>query len=39
MTEDTKKNTNFDFFIQEIKPITEYGIKEKQYAVPYARGE
>ena len=39
MTENTIKNINFDYIFDEVKPITEYGIKKKQEAKPFARGQ
>lgn len=39
MTENTRKNINFDYIFNEIKPITEYGIKKKQEAQPFKRGQ
>ena len=39
MTENTVKNINFDFIFNEVKPITEYGIKKKQDAKPFKRGQ
>ena len=39
MTENTIKNINFDYIFNEIKPITEYGIKTKQEAKPYVKGQ
>ena len=39
MTEDTKKNINFDYIFNEIRPITEYGIKTKLEAQPYVMGQ
>ena len=39
MTESTKKNINFDYIFNEIKPITEYGIKTKQEAEPFVKGQ
>jgi len=39
MTESTKKNINFDYIFNEIRPITEYGIKAKQEAEPFVKGQ
>lgn len=39
MTENTAKNINFDYIFSEVKPITEYGIKKKQEAKPFYRGQ
>lgn len=39
MTESTIKNINFDYIFNEVKPITEYGIKKKQEAKPFIRGQ
>lgn len=39
MTDDTKKNINFDYIFNEVRPITEYGIKTKQEAQPYLKGQ
>jgi len=39
MTEDTKKNINFDYIFNEIRPITEYGIKTKLEVQPYVMGQ
>ena len=39
MTENTVKNINFDYIFSEVKPITEYGIKKKQEAVPFRKGQ
>ncbi|MDF2616021.1 MAG: mismatch repair protein MutS, partial [Sedimentibacter sp.] len=39
MTENTAKNINFDYIFSEVKPITEYGIKKKQEAVPFLKGQ
>lgn len=39
MTEATKKNINFDYIFNEVRPITEYGIKTKQEAQPYIKGQ
>ncbi len=39
MTESTVKNINFDYIFNEVKPITEYGIKKKQEAKPFKRGQ
>ena len=32
MTENTIKNVNLDYIFNEVKPITEYGIRTKQEA-------
>ena len=39
MTENTIKNINFDYIFNEVKPITEYGIKIKQEAAPFVKGQ
>lgn len=39
MTEQTVKNINFDYIFDEIRPITEYGIKTKKESKPYLRGQ
>lgn len=39
MTESTKKNINFDYIFNEIKLITEYGIKAKKEAEPFVKGQ
>lgn len=39
MTENTIKNINFDYIFNEVKPITEYGIKAKQEAKPFIKGQ
>ena len=39
MTESTVKNINFDYIFNEVKPITEYGIKKKKEAKPFKRGQ
>ena len=39
MTEVTKKNINFDYIFNEVRPITEYGIKTKLEAKPYTKGQ
>ncbi len=39
MTENTIKNLNLDYIFNEIKPITEYGIKAKQKAKPFIKGQ
>lgn len=39
MTENTIKNINFDYIFNEVKPITEYGIKKKQEAKPFRKGQ
>lgn len=39
MTENTVKNINFDYIFNEVKAITEYGIKKKQEAMPFKRGQ
>jgi len=39
MTENTIKNINFDYIFNEVRPITEYGIKKKQEANPFKRGQ
>jgi len=39
MTENTIKNINFDYIFNEVKPITEYGIKKKQDTKPFKIGQ
>jgi DNA mismatch repair protein MutS2 len=39
MTESTRKNINFDYILDEIRPITEYGIKTKIGATPFVEGQ
>lgn len=39
MTDDTIKNINFDYIFNEVKPITEYGIKTKKQAKPFTKGQ
>jgi DNA mismatch repair ATPase MutS len=39
MTENTIRNINFDYIFNEVKPITEYGIKTKQEAKPFVKGQ
>lgn len=39
MNENTIKNINFDYIFNEVRPITEYGIKTKQDAKPFVRGQ
>lgn len=39
MTENTIKNVNFDYIFNEVKPITEYGIRTKQEAKPFIKGQ
>lgn len=39
MTERTIKNINFDYIFNEVRPITEYGIKKKQEAKPFTKGQ
>jgi len=39
MTENTIRNINFDYIFNEVKPITEYGIKAKQEAKPFIKGQ
>ncbi|MDW5299421.1 MAG: DNA mismatch repair protein MutS [Sedimentibacter sp.] len=39
MTENTIKNINFDYIFNEVKPITEYGIKKKQETEPFKKGQ
>jgi predicted hydrolase (HD superfamily) len=39
MTESTVKKVNFDYILNEIKPITEYGLKAKLGAKPFLRGQ
>ena len=39
MTENTIRNINFDYIFNEIKPITEYGIKTKQEVKPFVKGQ
>ena len=39
MTENTIKNVNFDYIFNEVKPITEYGIRAKKEAKPFIKGQ
>ena len=39
MTENTIRNTNIDYIFNQVKPITEYGIKAKLEAKPFKRGQ
>lgn len=39
MTDNTIKNINFDYIFNEVKTITEYGIKKKQEATPFKKGQ
>lgn len=39
MTDGTIKNINFDYIFNEVRPITEYGIKKKQEAKPFRKGQ
>lgn len=39
MTESTSRNINFDYIFNEIRPITEYGIKCRREAKPFVRGQ
>lgn len=39
MSENTKRNINLDYVLNDIRPITEYGIKEKQSARPFVKGQ
>ncbi|HHZ02170.1 MAG TPA: DNA mismatch repair protein MutS [Tissierellia bacterium] len=39
MTENTIKNINFDYIFNEVRPITEYGIKAKMEAKPFKKGQ
>ncbi|MFA9423665.1 MAG: hypothetical protein ACERLG_08805, partial [Sedimentibacter sp.] len=39
MTENTIKNINFDYIFNEVKPITEYGIKKKREVKPFLKGQ
>lgn len=39
ITENTVKNINFDYIFSEVRPITEYGIKKKQDAKPFKKGQ
>lgn len=39
MTENTVKNINFDYIFNEIKPITEYGIRVKKEFKPFRMGQ
>ncbi|WP_326911203.1 MutS-related protein [Sedimentibacter sp. MB31-C6] len=39
MTDNTKKNINFDYIFNEVRPITEYGIKSKLEAKPFKKGQ
>lgn len=39
ITEDCKKNINFDFIFNEVKPITKYGINTKKNVQPFLPGQ
>lgn len=39
MSESTIRNINFDYIFNEVRPITEYGIKAKQTAKPFKQGQ
>ena len=39
MTDNTIKNINFDYIFNEVKTITEYGIKKKQEVKPFRKGQ
>jgi DNA mismatch repair ATPase MutS len=39
MTENTIKNVNFDYIFNELKTITEYGLKVKQEAKIFVKGQ
>lgn len=39
ITESCKKNINFDFILDQIKPITKYGQNCKKHAKPYTYGQ
>ncbi|QSX05260.1 DNA mismatch repair protein MutS [Sedimentibacter sp. zth1] len=39
ITEDCKKNINFDYIFDEIKPITKYGVLAKKNAKPFLPGQ
>jgi len=39
ITQNCKKNINFDFILDEIKPITKYGINCKKSAKPFIYGQ
>lgn len=39
MMENTIKNINFDYIFNEVRPITEYGIKKKKEAIPFIKGQ
>ncbi len=39
MTERCKKNINFDFIFDEVKPITKYGANSKKDAKPFLHGQ
>lgn len=39
MKDNTIKNINFDYIFNEVKPITEYGIRKKQEAEPFRKGQ
>lgn len=39
MTDSTIKNINFDYIFNDVKPITEYGIKTKKQAKPFIKGQ
>ena len=37
MTENTIKNINFDYIFNEVRPITEYGLKAKMEVKPFKK--
>lgn len=39
MADSTIKNINFDYIFNEVKPITEYGIRTKRQAKPFTKGQ
>lgn len=39
ITENCKKNINFDFILDEIKPITKYGVNCKKNTKPFVKGQ
>lgn len=39
ITENCKKNINFDFILDQIKPITKYGLICKKSALPFTYGQ
>lgn len=39
MTDNTIKNIDMNYIFNEVRPITEYGIKKKQEAKPFRKGQ